>query len=123
MRTDTNSRAFLILLVMLSMLGPLTLNILVPSLPGMVDSLKAPKESVQLTLSLYLLGMAVGQLMLGPLADRFGRRPVLLVALVLYILSSLAAYLAPNVEMLIVARILQSFGATAGITLGRTMIR
>ncbi|MCA3661988.1 MAG: MFS transporter, partial [Methylobacterium sp.] len=99
MRTDTNSRAFLILLVMLSMLGPLTLNILVPSLPGMVDSLKAPKESVQLTLSLYLLGMAVGQLMLGPLADRFGRRPVLLVALVLYILSSLAAYLAPNVEM------------------------
>ncbi|MCE2934382.1 MAG: MFS transporter, partial [Hyphomicrobiales bacterium] len=123
MRTDTNSRAFLILLVMLSMLGPLTLNILVPSLPGMVDSLKAPKESVQLTLSLYLLGMAVGQLMLGPLADRFGRRPVLLVALVLYILSSLAAYLAPNVEMLIVARILQSFGATAGITLARTMIR
>ncbi|MCA3626156.1 MAG: multidrug effflux MFS transporter [Methylobacterium sp.] len=123
MKTDTNSRAFLVLLVMLSMLGPLTLNILVPSLPGMVDSLKATKERVQLTLSLYLLGMAVGQLMLGPLADRFGRRPVLLVALVLYVLSSLAAYLAPNVEMLIVARILQSFGATAGITLARTMIR
>ncbi len=123
MRTDTSSRAFLVLLVMLSMLGPLTLNILVPSLPGMVDSLKATKESVQLTLSLYLLGMAVGQLMLGPLADRFGRRPVLLVALVLYVFSSLAAFLAPNVETLIVARILQSFGATAGITLARTMIR
>ncbi len=123
MRTDTSSRAFLVLLVMLSMLGPLTLNILVPSLPGMVDSLKATKESVQLTLSLYLLGMAVGQLMLGPLADRFGRRPVLLVALVLYVFSSLAAFLAPNVETLIIARILQSFGATAGITLARTMIR
>ncbi|MCU0820762.1 MAG: multidrug effflux MFS transporter [Beijerinckiaceae bacterium] len=123
MRTDTSSRAFLVLLVMLSMLGPLTLNILVPSLPGMVDSLKATKESVQLTLSLYLLGMAVGQLMLGPLADRFGRRPVLLTALVLYVFSSLAAFIAPNVETLIVARILQSFGATAGITLARTMIR
>ncbi len=123
MRTDTNSRAFLVLLVMLSMLGPLTLNILVPSLPGMVASLNTTKENVQLTLSLYLLGMAVGQLMLGPLADRFGRRPVLLVALVLYVFSSLAAFLAPNVETLIVARILQSFGATAGITLARTMIR
>ncbi|PPD15399.1 MAG: hypothetical protein CTY25_06550 [Methylobacterium sp.] len=123
MRTDTSSRFFIVLLVILSMLGPLTLNILVPSLPGMVTSLKATKESVQLTLSLYLLGMAVGQLMLGPLADRFGRRPVLLTALVLYVFSSLAAFLAPNVEMLIVARILQSFGATAGLTLSRTMIR
>lgn len=123
MRTDTSSRVFLVLLVILSMLGPLTLNILVPSLPGMVASLNTTKESVQLTLSLYLLGMAVGQLMLGPMADRYGRRPVLLVALVLYVFSSLAAFLAPNVETLILARILQSFGATAGITLARTMIR
>lgn len=123
MRTDTGSLAFLFLLVFLSMVGPLTLNILVPSLPGMVESLAAPKESVQLTLSLYLLGMGVGQFFLGPLADRFGRRPVLLISLVAYVLASLLAYLAPNVEMLIVARILQSFGATAGITLARTMIR
>lgn len=123
MRTDTSSRVFIVLLVILSMLGPVTLNILVPSLPGMVASLNTTKENVQLTLSLYLFGMAVGQLMLGPLADRFGRRPVLLVALVLYVFSSLAAFLAPNVETLILARILQSFGATAGITLARTMIR
>lgn len=123
MRTDTDSRAFLILLVVLSMLGPLTLNILVPSLPGMVKSLNATKESVQLTLSLYLLGIAVSQLVLGPMADRFGRRPVLLGALALYIITSLAAFAAPNVEFLILARILQSFGAAAGLTLGRTMIR
>jgi MFS transporter, DHA1 family, multidrug resistance protein len=123
MRTDTRSLGFLFLLVFLSMVGPLTLNILVPSLPGMVESLKAPKESVQLTLSLYLLGMGVGQLFLGPLADRFGRRPVLLISLVAYVAASLLAFLAPNVEALILARILQSFGATAGITLARTMIR
>ncbi|MGL5447400.1 MAG: MFS transporter, partial [Rhabdaerophilum sp.] len=106
MRTDTGSLGFLFLLVFLSMVGPLTLNILVPSLPGMVESLAAPKESVQLTLSLYLLGMGVGQFFLGPLADRFGRRPVLLISLVSYVFASLLAYLAPNVELLIVARIL-----------------
>lgn len=122
-RADTRSRAFLLVLVALSMLGPLTLNIMVPSLPGLTVALAAPKESVQLVLSLYLFGMAVSQLLLGPLADRFGRRPVVVGALLLYIASSLAAFLAPNVETLIVARVAQSFGATAGLTLGRTMIR
>jgi MFS transporter, DHA1 family, multidrug resistance protein len=118
-----HSKRFLVLLVFLSMLGPFTLNVLVPSLPGMADSLDVSKESVQLTLSLYLLGMAISQLVLGPLADRFGRRPVLLAALVLYVMSSLGALFAPNIGFLIVARFIQSFGATAGIALGRTMIR
>jgi MFS transporter, DHA1 family, multidrug resistance protein len=123
MTSTAPTRAFLILLIFISMLGPLTLNILVPSLPGMVSALHTTKEMVQLTLSLYMLGMAVSQLFLGPLADRFGRRPVLLVCLVLYCLSSIAAFYAANVEALIVARVFQSFGATAGLTLGRTMIR
>ena len=112
----------LVILVLLSMVGPLTLNILVPSLPGMVESLNTSKESVQLTLSLFLLGMGMAQLVLGPLADRFGRRPVLIVALCVFIVASIASAFAPDVETLIIARILQSFGATAGITLGRTMI-
>lgn len=123
MRADTRGGTFLGLLVVLSMLGPLTLNILVPSLPGMVQSLNSTKETVQLTLSLYLLGMAVSQLVLGPLADRFGRRPVVMVALVIYTIASIAAFAAPNVELLIIARLCQSFGATAGLTLGRAMIR
>ncbi|CAN1543522.1 ProP Permeases of the major facilitator superfamily [Rhabdaerophilaceae bacterium] len=123
MKTETNSRAFLVLLVFLSMVGPLTLNILVPSMPGMAESLRAPKESVQLTLSLYLMGMAASQLVLGSLADRFGRRPVVVLALITYVAASLAAFLAPTVEWLILARILQSFGGTAGLTLARTMIR
>ena len=112
----------LVILVLLSMVGPLTLNILVPSLPGMVESLNTSKESVQLTLSLFLLGMGMAQLVLGPLADRFGRRPVLIVALCVFIVASIASAIAPDVETLNIARILQSFGATAGITLGRTMI-
>lgn len=122
-RTDASSKTFLLLLVALAMLGPLTLNILVPSLPGLASALATTKENAQLTLSFYLFGMAISQLILGPLADRFGRRPIVLIALVVYVVSSLAAEFAPNVEVLIVARVVQSFGATAGLTLGRTMIR
>jgi DHA1 family bicyclomycin/chloramphenicol resistance-like MFS transporter len=123
MKIDTGSRSFLVLLVALSMLGPLSLNILVPSLPGLAKAFSTTRDSAQLTFSLYLFGMAVSQLVLGPLADRFGRRPVVLVALVTYVLASIAAYLAPTIEVLTTARVLQSFGATAGLTLGRTMIR
>ncbi len=123
MRADAASRGFLMLLVVLSMLGPLTLNILVPTIPTLPESLNTTKENAQLTLSLYLSGLAVSQLILGPLADRFGRRPVVLVALVTYILSSLAGYFVPSIEMLILVRLVQSFGASAGLTLGRTMVR
>lgn len=122
-RTDATSKTFLLLLVALAMLGPLTLNILLPSLPGLANALSTTKENAQLTLSLYLFGMALSQLILGPMADRFGRRPIVLIALVVYVASSLAAEFAPNIEVLIVARVVQSFGATAGLTLGRTMIR
>lgn len=121
--SKAGSRSFLILLVVLSMLGPLTLNILSPSIPGLAEALSTSKDKAQLTLSCYLFGMSVSQLLLGPLADRFGRRPVLLTALGTYVAASCVAALAPNVETLIVARTIQSFGATAGLTLGRTIIR
>ena len=121
--TPAGSRSFLVLLVVLSMLGPLTLNIMSPSIPGLAEALSTTKDMAQLTLSSYLFGMAVSQLLLGPLADRFGRRPVLLVALGTYVAASCVATIAPNVEVLIIARTVQSFGATAGLTLGRTIIR
>lgn len=123
MKGSENPRAFLLLLAVLGMLGPLTLNIPMPSLPSLPKALDTTKEAAQLTFSLFLFGMALSQLALGPLADRYGRRPVLLVSLTTYVLSSLAATLAPNIGVLIVARIFQSAGATAGLTLGRTMIR
>lgn len=123
MKIDTGSRSFLVLLVLLSMLGPLSLNIIMPSLPGLPTALGTSREKAQLTYSLYLFGMAIGQLLLGPFADWFGRRPVVISALALFIVASFAAALAPNVEVLIVARVAQSLGATAGLTLGRTMIR
>ena len=79
--------------------------------------------TVQLTLSLYLLGMAISQLVLGPLSDRFGRRPVMLAGLALTVVASFAALAASSITGLIVARTFQAFGATAGIVIGRAVIR
>ena len=92
-------------------------------MPGLVTALGAGTGTVQLTLSLFLLGMAVSQLVLGPLSDRFGRRPVMLAGLALTVIASFAALAATSIAGLIVARTFQAFGATVGIVIGRAIIR
>ena len=111
------------LLVLVSMMGPLALNILMASMPGLVSTLGTTRGMVQLTMSLFLVAQALSQLFIGPLADRFGRRPVLLACIALYVLSSLAASFAANIEQLIALRVLQAIGSTAGLTLSRTIVR
>ena len=113
----------LALLIAITSVGPLSLNILTPALPGLIVSFGADAGVVQLTLSLYLLGMAISQLVLGPLSDRFGRRPVMLAGLVLTVVASFAALATTSIAGLIVARTAQAFGATTGIVIGRAMIR
>jgi DHA1 family bicyclomycin/chloramphenicol resistance-like MFS transporter len=103
--------------------GPLSLNILTPAMPGLIVSFGADAGTVQLTLSLYLLGMAISQLVLGPLSDRFGRRPVMLAGLALTVITSFAALATTSIAGLIVARTAQAFGATTGIVIGRAVIR
>ena len=83
-------------------IGPLSLNILAPAMPGLVTTLGAGAGTVQLTLSLFLLGMAVSQLVLGTLSDRFGRRPVMLAGLALTVVASFAAIAATSIGGLIV---------------------
>ena len=94
----------LALLIGVTAIGPLSLNILVPAMPGLIVTLGAGAGTVQLTLSLFLLGMAVSQLVLGPLSDRFGRRPVMLAGLALTVVASFAALAATSIAGLIVAR-------------------
>ena len=113
----------LALLMAMTAIGPLSLNILVPSVPGLVVTFASSVETVQLTLSLYLLGLAISQLLLGPLSDRFGRRPVVLAGLLLTTVSSAAAITAMSAESLIVWRTIQAFGASAGLVIGRAIIR
>src|SRR4051794_32656546 len=113
----------LALLIAITSVGPLSLNILTPALPGLIVSFGAEAGVVQLTLSLYLLGMAISQLVLGPLSDRFGRRPVMLAGLALTVVASFAALATTSIAGLIVSRTVQAFGATAGIVIGRAVIR
>ena len=111
------------LLIAMTAIGPLSLNILMPAVPGLALALMAEPGTAQLTLSLYLLGLASAQLVFGPLSDRFGRRPVVLAGLGLTVVSSLGAMVATSIEALIVARTAQALGASTGLVVGRAIIR
>ncbi|WP_022729176.1 multidrug effflux MFS transporter [Fodinicurvata sediminis] len=111
------------ILIAASAIGPLALNIFIPSMPGLQHTFSADYATVQLTLTLYLIGLAVSQLLYGPLSDRYGRRPLLLGGLGLFVLASLACSLATSIEGLIVARVLQAVGGCSGIVLGRAIVR
>src|SRR5499427_4407413 len=113
----------LALLIAMAGVSSLSLNILVPALPGLATKSAADPASVQLAVSLYLMGLATAQLVFGPLSDRFGRRPVVLAGLALASLASTAAIFAANIASLVVARIAQSLGASTGQTIGRAIIR
>jgi DHA1 family bicyclomycin/chloramphenicol resistance-like MFS transporter len=117
------ARVPLWLLTLLSFSGTVGMYIFLPALPYAARGLQASASEVQLTVSLYLIGMAAGQLVYGPLSDRFGRRPVLLGGLVLYTLAGIGTALAPSADLLNGMRLLQGFGGSAGLVLGRAMAR
>ncbi|MGL4526477.1 MAG: MFS transporter, partial [Aestuariivirga sp.] len=94
------------ILVAISAIGPLSLNIFIPSMPGLQDEFGIPYGKAQLTLTLYLIGMAACQLVYGPLSDRVGRRPMLLGGMALFVGASLMAAIAPSIHVLIAARLL-----------------
>lgn len=111
------------LLVAVSAVNPLAINIFVPALPDMMRGLAASFAAIQLVLSAYLFATAAAQLFLGPLSDRFGRRPVLLVGLSAYVLGALGCALAPSMGMLIVWRIVQGAAMGAAIMCARAVVR
>jgi DHA1 family bicyclomycin/chloramphenicol resistance-like MFS transporter len=86
-----------ILLTVLVALGPISTDLYLPSLPSLMQYFDASEADVQLTLSVFLVGLAASQLVYGPLSDRFGRKPVLLAGLVLYLLALIACLVAPSV--------------------------
>ena len=111
------------ILIVIAGLGPTSLNMFLPSMPGLMRVYDTGYETAQLTLSLYMVGLAVAQLGYGPLSDRFGRRPVLLIGLLLYVIGSVACVAAPTIEALIAGRMLQAVGGCSGIVISRAIIR
>lgn len=111
------------LFIMVTSVGPFAINAFLPSIPRLVVEFGSDLTTAQLALTLYLVGIALGQLVWGPLSDRFGRRPMLLLGLGVSLVAGLAGALAPSIEVLVASRWFQAIGACAGLVLGRAMVR
>jgi len=115
--------AFTALLATLTALGPLSTDMYLPSLPSIGAHFSASSGEAQLTLSAYLFGFAAGLPVYGPLSDRRGRKNVMLVGLVLYGIANALAAAAPSLNLLILARLLQGFGAAGPLVVARSIVR
>ncbi len=125
--TDTKAsapiRGLVVLLGCFMMLQPLSTDLYLVSMPGLTQRFAASTATVQLTLSVFAMGFGAMQLVAGPLADRFGRRPVVLAGIALYFGASVACALAPTIEALIVARFVQAVGCCSVVVSARAIVR
>jgi DHA1 family bicyclomycin/chloramphenicol resistance-like MFS transporter len=119
----SDHRVLVAVLIVVSMLNPLSINIIVPALPSVMATLGGDIGTVQLVLTLYLAATAVAQLFAGPLSDRFGRRPVILIGLAVYLAASLLCAIASSLPMLLLARALQGAGGSTAFALCRAVVR
>ncbi len=124
---DALSRGRLILYIValgaLVALGPFTIDLYLPAFPRVVSEFHAPDSEIQLTLTATTIGFGLGQLFVGPLSDRVGRRWPLLLATVLHVVASVAVALAPSVPVLITLRLVQGIGAAGGGVVAMAMVR
>lgn len=107
----------------LACIGPASLSLFTPAMPEIVHAFGTTEDAVKMTLGLYFAGFALGQLVCGPLSDGYGRKPVTMTFLWLYLAGSLGALLAPSIEILILSRLLQGAGAAVGLALSRAIVR
>lgn len=114
---------WLYLMGALTALGPFSIDMYLPAFPTIAASLDVTRGEVERTLAIYLIGLALAQIFYGPMADRYGRRPPLMLGLVLYIVASLGCALAPTIESLTFWRFIQAVGGAAGIVVPRAVIR
>ena len=113
----------IVVLGLLSTFGPISLDLYLPALPSLAADLQTSTSAAQLSITACLLGLAVGQLLAGPLSDRYGRRRPLITGLALYLLASAACAFAPGIEILLVLRLVQGLSGAAGLVVSRAIAR
>src|SRR5690606_33994221 len=114
---------WLILMGTLTAIGPFSIDMYLPAFPAIADSLRVSRGEVERTLAAYVIGLALAQVVYGPLADRYGRKKPVLAGLALYTVASLGCALAGSVQMLTFWRVLQARGGAAGVVIPRAVIR
>ena len=120
--TKANSKLFLVLLLgVLSAFGPFVVDLYLPSLPQLASFFETSASMTQLTLTTAMIGLAVGQLFLGPLSDKFGRKIPLIISLVIYIISTVLIVYAPNIESMIVLRVIQGLSSAGSVVISRAV--
>jgi len=125
-RTPLTEKApwpLVLLLGSLTALGPLAIDMYLPSLPAIAKNLHAPPGEVGVTLAAFFAGLGIGQLVFGPLSDRIGRRGPLIFGVALYLVGAVLCAIAPNVWLLVLARFLQALGGSAGQVVARASVR
>ena len=118
----TNSKAFLVILLgVLSAFGPFVVDLYLPSLPQLAQFFDTTASMTQLTLATAMIGLAVGQLLLGPMSDKFGRKIPLIISLLIYIISTILLIFSPNIETMIVLRAVQGLSSAGSVVISRAI--
>lgn len=119
----TNSKAFLVILLgVLSAFGPFVVDLYLPSLPQLAQFFDTTASMTQLTLTTAMIGLAVGQLLLGPMSDKFGRKKPLIISLLIYIISTILLIFSPNIETMIVLRAVQGLSSAGSVVISRAVV-
>ena len=120
--TSANSKAFLVILLgVLSAFGPFVVDLYLPSLPQLATFFNSTASMTQLTLTSAMIGLALGQLLLGPISDKFGRKKPLIISLLIYIVSTIFIVFAPNIETMIALRLIQGLSSAGGVVISRAI--
>lgn len=115
--------AWVLLMGALTAIGPLSIDMYLPAFPAIADTLRVEGGGVQTTLATFFIGLAIGQLIYGPVSDRFGRKPPLYVGISLFVVASLGCAFAPSIEALIAWRFVQGLGGSVGPVIARAVVR
>ncbi len=125
MENNSNQSLAILILILsaLTAFAPLSVDMYLPSMPSLVKTFDTNEANVQLTLSSFLFGFAIAQLIHGPLSDRFGRKYIIIVGIILYIIASIGIILSSSIELIILFRFFQAFGGSAGPVMARAIVR